>query len=81
MSVSSSSVTNRTPLADPGRWRTSTELRDGDAATITRCAEIARWHVTVGREVPSQEGHGVRAQRQPPAAIIFHDFTAGRHGG
>ena len=81
MSVSSSSVTNRTPLADPGRWRTSTSPADGDAATITRCAEIARRHVTVGREVPSQECHGVRAQRQSPAAIILNDLTAGRHGG
>src|SRR5215218_10396533 len=31
MSVSSSSVTNRTPLVDPGRWRTSTS-----PATATR---------------------------------------------
>ena len=60
-SVASSSVINRTPLADPGRWRTSTSPATRPAATITPLREIARRHVTVGREVPSQECHGVRA--------------------
>ena len=79
MPVSSSSVRKITPLAVPGRWRTSTRpatLTRRPASLSSQCAALV---MTPRRaRLLAEEGDRVRLQRQGDGGVVVHDVLAQR---
>ena len=77
--VSSSSVAKMTPLAVPGRWRTSTR-----PPTVTRRPGRHAGQLLVAQdaarvEIGAQERHRMRLQRQMQMPVILDHMLAGQH--
>ncbi len=81
MPVSSSSVMKTTPLALPGRCRTSTTPAQRTRRLSLRVVDVLAGDDALSREPLAQEFHRVALQRQPDGLVIGDHLLRQRHLG
>ena len=77
--VSSSMVTNRTPCALPGRWRTRMMPATSSREPSPHRGQFAATDDAALGQILPQETDGMATQAQPDAAVILHHLPTGGH--